>query len=102
MQRTTSFGYGTRVNFAGRQGSPPPNTYLLPSDFDAMSKKGQVFSFGISREAYSKVYAKDQPQGDSSIPGPGTYNVVQAPGRDARKFSFRAREVESSTWTCQG
>jgi len=91
MKRTTSFGIGSRTDFCGRQSSPPPNTYKLPSDFEFSGKKANAFSFGISREAYAKVYAESQPPADKAIPGPGTYNVAKRIGGDSSKFSFRAR-----------
>jgi len=94
-KRTTSFGFGSRGYLSSRQESPPPNTYSLPSDFDPR-KKGCAFTFGISREAYAKVYAEAQPQQDKAIPGPGSYNVLKAPGFDANKFSFRGRIGELS------
>ncbi len=90
-RRTTSFGVGGRTNFSGRENSPPPGTYKLPSDFEGWKSKGRVFSFGISRDAYSKVYVKEHPVRDASLPGPGTYDVREVPGKDAKKVSFRPK-----------
>ena len=91
LQRATNFGYGGRLDVARRNASPPPNTYALPSDFDKGQKKGHVFSFGISREAYAKVYMKAHPAPDPNKPGPGTYEVRKKPGTESVKFSFRPR-----------
>jgi hypothetical protein len=59
------------------------------SVFDRNRSKGKMFSFGINREAYSKVYIKAHPAPDLAIPGPGTYNVVGVPGKNARKYTMR-------------
>jgi hypothetical protein len=32
-KRTTTFGYGTKVNFAIKTSSPPPGSYNTASDF---------------------------------------------------------------------
>jgi hypothetical protein len=62
----------------------------LPSDFEQIHKRGH--SFGISREAYTKVYVKDNPVSDKAVPGPGSYEVREIPGKEARKFSFKLRK----------
>ena len=86
-----------RVNFARKETSPPPTTYDLPTDFSVGPNKGKVFSFGTCREAYAKVYIHPQPGQDKAIPGPGTYNVREIPGKDARKFSLRPKTTNPST-----
>lgn len=91
LQRTTSFGVGQRVQLSVRQESPPPNRYNLPSDFENLKQKGKVFSFGICRDAYSKVYIKAHPVVDKSIPGPGSYEVREVPGKEGRKCCFRPK-----------
>ena len=65
-KRGTSFGYGTRYNFAKRgtlvirphrvDPSPPPNAYSHKSGFNR-SPSTKAFSFGIARDAYNKVSA---------------------------------------------
>jgi hypothetical protein len=50
--------------------SPPPNLYNMKSEFN-MTPGAKAFSFGIAREAYSKVYIKEHPPRDPNIPGPG-------------------------------
>jgi len=52
--------------------SPPPNNYTLKSEF-TNNPSTKAFSFGIAREAYTKVYIKENPIRDPSIPGPGQY-----------------------------
>ena len=89
--RTTTFGIGTRSELVQRNASPPPNTYTLSSDFDAKVQKGRVFSFGICREAYARVYIKAHPAPDRALPGPGLYEVREIPGKDALKYSLRPK-----------
>lgn len=81
---------------ARRDVSPPPTTYTLPTDFQ-FQHKGRMFSFGTCREACAKVSAKGELGQDRAIPGPGTYEVREVPGKDARKFSFRPRTTNPST-----
>lgn len=57
--------------------SPGPDSYRLNSEFEhgnsttSISHK-KAFSFGISREAYEKVYMPSRKiNPDKSIPGPG-------------------------------
>jgi hypothetical protein len=72
MNRAASIGYGNRYNFSKGTLSPGPTQYNQRSDFNKIAGS-KAFSFGISREAYSKVYVKDAPPNDRSIPGPGQY-----------------------------
>ncbi len=59
--------------------------------FDKTVKKGHVFTFGICRDAYKKVFIKAAPPADPAVPGPGTYNVRETPGKDAIKFTMRPK-----------
>ena len=89
--RSAAFGYGARPNIFRRQFSPPPNRYTLPSDFDPTLKKSCKYTFGMSREAFNKVYIKGQLYRDPVIPGPGTYNVRDVPGQRTLKYSLRPK-----------
>lgn len=50
--------------------SPAPNSYSQKSIF-INTPSSKAFSFGIAREAYSKVYIKEHPARDPNVPGPG-------------------------------
>lgn len=50
--------------------SPSPTNYNLKSEF-VPTGASKAYSFGIAREAYSKVYIKENPARDPSVPGPG-------------------------------
>lgn len=64
-------GYGKRFGHMIRKtAAPSPESYTLPS-----TNKSQSFSFGLSREKFQKVYLKENPPHDISIPGPGSYNT---------------------------
>ena len=70
--------------------APPSNTYLLPSDFDigkpgtsGHKRKAGLFSFGVNREAYRKVYIPGKTQNFDDVPGPGTYKVNHLTGHEA-------------------
>ena len=64
--RTTSFGYGTKLNFINKEGVPPPGSYDRNSDFFTNGRK-RGFSFG-----------NDAKLGDwdEAVPGPGKYDRV--------------------------
>ena len=70
---------------------PGPTAYEPKSDFDKSNPHGRAFSFGISREAYSKVYCKESPPSDLSLPGPGTYSIKPKLGNESLKFSIYGR-----------
>jgi hypothetical protein len=61
--RSAGFGYGGRYNVIKKTNSPPPGTYKANSQFQKIPV-GKAFSFGISRQAYSKVYLKEHPPPD--------------------------------------
>lgn len=77
--------------------SPSSIDYKHRSDFDfsdpnSPMRKSKAFSFGMSREAYEKVYLPNQKNNkDKSIPGPGTYNLFSTIGTDSRKYSLYGR-----------
>lgn len=73
--------------------APAPTAYNPSSDFDITNPHGRAFSFGISREAYSKVYVKENPVSDKSIPGPGAYYVPPKIGNEAKKYSIYGRNA---------
>ncbi len=94
MRRTTSFGVGTRFKPHSRNSqSPPPNSYTLPSAFEPNFKtaRGLAYTFGITREAYAKVYVPAHPAKDQSVPGPGTYETRSVPGKNMQRYTFRPK-----------
>ena len=66
----------------------------MTSDFNR-NPKNKAISFGISREAYSKVYCKENLGAARAVPGPGTY--AQGVVMDGTaKFSMRPKPVHHS------
>jgi hypothetical protein len=92
--RSAGFGYGKRYDFANKNGSPPPTSYNQASLFKK-NPNNKAYSFGIAREAYSKVYLKGHKGPDMArdIPGPGTYNnnLYDAMGKSGMSYSLRPR-----------
>jgi hypothetical protein len=74
-RRSASIGYGQRFQHLLREASkkgPSPQAYNLKGDFDKVTgMKSRAFSFGMSREYFRKVYLKENPPVDASVPGPG-------------------------------
>lgn len=52
--------------------APSPQSYSLEHK---MYKSNQCHQFGASRDKYAKVYLKEHPAPDTSIPGPGAYSA---------------------------
>ena len=55
----------------------------------------KAISFGIAREAYSKVYIKENPIRDPSVPGPGQYAINGIIGNETAKYSMRPKTVNT-------
>lgn len=72
--------------------SPSPTSYEKKSEFNPHTTS-KAFSFGIAREAYSKVYIKEHPNRDPNVPGPGQYAIPAIVGNDAAKYSLRPKTV---------
>jgi hypothetical protein len=81
-------------------GVPPPNQYQMKSDF-TKNPGSNAFSFGIAREAYSKVYLKEHPSdaAKKSIPGPGCYQIGSIIGTEGLKYSMRPRTNDPSKFS---
>lgn len=77
--------------------TPAPCQYNLRSEFSP-TPGTKAFSFGIAREAYSKVFIKEQPPMDKSIPGPGQYTVPVLIGNNAQKYTIRPKTTNPRTY----
>ena len=83
-------------------GVPPPNSYQFATDF-VKNPGSKAFSFGIAREAYSKVYLKEHPSDafKKAIPGPGSYKIPTIVGTEGWKFSMRPKTKDPKLkYTC--
>lgn len=98
--RAAGIGYGSRDIFKNRSkefisndildDSPPPTNYNMKSEFNP-SPTTKAWSFGIAREAYSKVYIKENPLADASVPGPGQYSIPPIIGKESLKYTLRPK-----------
>ena len=93
--KTTSFGYGERtplVKGSRFEKQPEPGQYKMPSAFEkAMNKtpnQNQGKSFGAGRNAYDRVFSKEQRKQDKSLPGPGTYDQESFTVAKNKNLSF--------------
>jgi len=56
------------------------------------STKGRrAYSFGISREAYNKVFDERNTSPDSCVPGPGSYQVPETIAKGGKVYSMKPR-----------
>ena len=62
----------------------------MKSDF-SKQPPGLAFSFGIARDAYSKVFIKENPPRDPAVPGPGQYPIPELVGNEAAKYTMRPK-----------
>ena len=84
------------------ESSPPPGSYN-PIESLKKVRPSKAFSFGISREAYRKVFSKQNTIPDPSVPGPGTYPVYQFVGKEGRRPTIKGKFKNLSTvwsWYC--
>ena len=60
MLRSAGIGYGSRYNFSKSRGTPTPApcSYEMHSQFKP-DQTSKAYSFGIARDAYSKVFIKE-------------------------------------------
>ena len=78
---------------------PSPDKYTLPTEFIEKSKispgmnRGNIFSMGIGRQHYEKVYMPHKKShANAETPGPGTYtNRVYTCGTGGRKIQMHGR-----------
>ena len=88
-KRSTAMGFGKKLNFSSKNSGS--EFISIKRYFDKNYQPGLKFSFGISREKYSKVYYPGLQLIDLSIPGPGKYNVVGRPGINSPKYTMRPK-----------
>mmetsp|Transcript_23037 Transcript_23037/g.17473 ORF Transcript_23037/g.17473 Transcript_23037/m.17473 type:complete len:205 (-) Transcript_23037:31-645(-) len=97
--RSTSFGYGERMQPSSRmRESPSPDHYDIKSSFEVSKSQSSKrkhnisFCFGAGREAYRKVVMPaNKYLADECVPGPGSYKLQPHLGLHSRKFTFGDR-----------
>ena len=67
--RTTTFGYGNKINMADGPASPPVGNYELKTEFIKNREKKRGYAFQRESRANTLV----NPEKTSLIPGPGAY-----------------------------
>ena len=88
-KRSTAMGFGNRLNFTAKNSDT--EFISIKRYFDKNYQPGYKFSFGVSRDKFSKVYYPGLKLNDTSIPGPGKYNVRKGPGLNSPKFTMRQK-----------
>ncbi len=74
--------------------TPSPSAYQLRSQFVDGDKHGKTF--GVARDAYSKVYIKSSPGTGAAAPGPGAYNTIPVLGQGASRYTMRLKTAPPS------
>ena len=88
-KRSTAMGFGNRLSFTAKNSDT--EFISIKRYFDKNYQPGYKFSFGVSRDKFSKVYCPGLKLNDTSIPGPGKYNVRKGPGLNSPKFTMRQK-----------
>lgn len=100
-RRTTSLGYSNKQFIPESQlnnakNIPASNFYHLPDFLELDEKALRGKTFGISYAHYQRVYTPEMkhypnPMFFKANPGPGSYNVVNEPGKNKTKFSLYSK-----------
>ena len=88
-KRSTAMGFGKKYNINSKNTNP--EFISIKRYFDKNYQPGFKYSFGVSREKFSKVYYPGIQSIDLSVPGPGKYNVVGKPGLNSPKYTMRPK-----------
>ena len=94
-KRTTTMGYGNRVDFTLSQKGVNTKFYSFPTDFDPVHPHGPRYSMANGRERYKRVYVEGQHPDDPNVPGAGKYFMPKPFGMDGLKFTMRGRNDDS-------
>ena len=87
-------GYGTKYDFTKENKDKCQNFYNISKDFNPKSSEAPMYSFGLGRSHFEKVYYETNKMIDKSIPGPGIYSILKPFGSDACKFSIQFRQED--------
>ena len=92
--KASGFGFGEKYGvqiLLGKE-SPSPNSYRIRGNFDKI-RTNTGKTFGLSHQAYAKVYIPNSKLNSNSlqIPGPGTYEPKYTLGSESKKFTIKSR-----------
>ena len=96
--RAAGIGYGERFSVGSKQveqgKAPSPSSYRVQHD-NINHHKSPAFTFGVSREAFDKVYLEGKKgSADPTVPGPGNYAVEDyrsVGSQGSNKYSMRTK-----------
>ncbi len=78
---------------------PSPQAYNVVSEDFQPRPKSRAFTFGMSREHFRKVYIKENPPVDASVPGPGQYVVKRDfTEKSPSKYSLRPKTAKDCSF----
>ena len=91
--RSTSFGYGPKIDNSIKLTTPSPGEYIIKSEFEISKNKGVSFRAGWKE--YKNLYQKEgylnTLKVDQTLPGPGHYPKVELFGKEGLKFTLKSR-----------
>ena len=90
-KRSTAMGFGHKMNLEAKNTS---EFISIKRYFDKGNLPGLKYSFGISRDKYSKVYYPGLQLIDLDIPGPGKYNITGRAGLNSPKYTMRPKCIK--------
>ena len=92
--RSTSFGYGIKYDITTLNNNKERLKirvpyYTIPKDKLSHHSSSPKYTFGLSREAFSKVVIENQLSMPNILsPGPAVYDTRNKPGHDGPSYSF--------------
>lgn len=78
-------------------GVPGPGSVDLKGIFDKSTPKVKAYTFGVSRDFFTKVYVEGNTQVDPSVPGPGRYIVPPIVGREGQNVSLKGKNSKEKS-----
>jgi len=87
MHRTAALGFGKKYDFtkAFYRGT---EFISIKRDFDKGNQRGLKYTFGLSRDKFSKQVIPGFKNIDKNIPGPAKYNIIKKLGNNSPYYTL--------------
>ena len=87
MHRTCGIGFGTKSDFT-KKNYRGTEFISIKRDFDEGNQRGLKYSFGLSRDKFTKQVCPGYSNLDKNVPGPAKYNVLKTTGSEMPYYTL--------------